>query len=243
MKNEFYKKINIYLPQEVYLDFSNQAEENGVTKSKLIRQWLQNDFCKITLSKNLTHQNYTSYSFQLDKRDYALLKKYTDLFQISINTFFTFLIRQNSKSKQELTVSQSNLSQKQEYIQNIYKKAFQSNTLRSYVNLGLAHRTFPNNGEIYNDIQQYYSSTIVREIIDNSFISKNIASKFKRKTNFEFAIDSQILNLNSLDILIFDDTVAIIDLKDINKSKIIKNTNYYKNSVKIFDTFWKTLEK
>ncbi len=120
----------------------------------------------------------------------------------------------------------------------IYQEAFKSKELRSYVNLAQVHKAFPKNSELFLKKQKQNKSPKVKEIIDNSKESINIAQKFAQTTNFQFKIAQIPVSLNAIDILIFDGKVGMVNFAEPVVGSILKNQDYYINSIALFDFLW-----
>jgi sugar-specific transcriptional regulator TrmB len=123
----------------------------------------------------------------------------------------------------------------------IYEQAFNSNELRSYVNLEEVSKTFPDNAEIFEEAQAKNGNLIVREIIDPSPRSKEMANEFTKFGNFEYKIANESLNLSSIDVLMFDNKVAMINFQESITATVIDNKDYYLNAIAIFDFVWKVI--
>ncbi|MBD3329627.1 hypothetical protein GF357_03980 [Candidatus Dojkabacteria bacterium] len=127
------------------------------------------------------------------------------------------------------------------YAQDIYTQAFSSKELCSYVSLESSHTFFPENEEKYLTIQDTKPSKQVKEIIDKSKISVEKASEYSKAPNFDFIVSPVDMNLSSVDILIFDGRVAIVNLNKKISICVLSNTSYYKNCKAIFDLMWNVL--
>ncbi len=124
----------------------------------------------------------------------------------------------------------------------IYKDAFNSVELRSYVNLGAFYKYFPENSEFYINAQKKNRSLKVKEIIDGSDESKKIAETFTQHSNFEFKTMSETMNLSAIDILLYDGKSAFINFGDNITGTVIENTDYYSSSIAIFDFIWSCIK-
>lgn len=123
----------------------------------------------------------------------------------------------------------------------IYKQAFASNELRSYVNLSAVSSIFPENTDFYNSAQKKNKALKVREIVDGSEASIKLAEKFAKSPNFKFKASPGSINLKAIDILIYDGKVAFISFKESVVGTVIENAEYFYSSVEIFDFMWEIL--
>lgn len=126
----------------------------------------------------------------------------------------------------------------------IYQEAFSAKELRSYVNLEATHEVFSDNTKLFNIIQKRNPSLIIKEIIPHSEKSIKKAKQFARKSNFQFRVTSLPINLTSIDILIYDGKVAMINFRgNTIVGSVLENNDYYYNSKIIFDFLWNNLKK
>ncbi len=125
----------------------------------------------------------------------------------------------------------------------IYREAFESKEVRSYVNLSSVYKFLPQNESIYLDSQRTVRSTIVKEIIDDSQESFEIATKFAKKTNFKFKRTNSGIIVPRIDILIYDGCVAMINFSDTITGSVMINDEYYQHQKEHFDMTWEQLEK
>lgn len=123
----------------------------------------------------------------------------------------------------------------------IYKEAFASAELRSYVNLGMMSETFPENAHFFKDISSKVKNQVVLEIVDNSEKTAKLVEDFVQTKNFKFKVADPSLNLVSMDILIYDGKVAMVNVSDTIKGTIIDNKEYYENMKSMFDFIWSRL--
>lgn len=124
----------------------------------------------------------------------------------------------------------------------IYKDAFNSVELRSYVNLGAVYKYFPENEEFYINSQKKNPSLRVKEIVDSSPDSIRIAQTFTNHTNFEYKTTKAALDLSAIDILMYDGKVAFINFGDNITGTIIENKEYYSSCVAIFELIWTIID-
>ncbi|MEP7103801.1 MAG: helix-turn-helix domain-containing protein [Candidatus Dojkabacteria bacterium] len=127
-------------------------------------------------------------------------------------------------------------------VQLIYKEAFGSKELRSYVNLAEVSKGFPDNGQLFLDAQKKSTSLVVYEILDNSDESLASAKLFSKNQNFKYKVSPMNMNLSAVDILMFDNKVALVNFKDSITGVIIDNKDYYENTKAIFDFMWNILK-
>lgn len=130
----------------------------------------------------------------------------------------------------------------QKGVQLIYKEAFSSKELRSYVNLAEVAKVFPDNSQLFLDAQKKNSDFVVYEILDNSEESLTTAKSFAKNSNFKYKAAPVNMNLSAVDILLYDNKVALINFKDSITGIIIDNKDYFQNSKAIFEFMWNILK-
>lgn len=126
---------------------------------------------------------------------------------------------------------------------NIYRNAFSSKELRSYVNLAASSKAFPENKEIFLEMQKRNKDLIVKEIVEKSQESLELAEYYKGMSNFQYKATEKIKTLSSINTLIFDGKVALINFRnDTITGIVIENDDNYETSKAIFDMLWDSLD-
>lgn len=123
----------------------------------------------------------------------------------------------------------------------IYRDAFSANELRSFVNLNEVSKAFPENSEIYLDLQTKNKDLKVYEIVDNSDESIEKAKLFAKNSNFRFKVSNTKLEVSAIDTLIYDNKVAVISYNKTISGIVIESQDYYKNYKGLFDYIWEIL--
>lgn len=124
----------------------------------------------------------------------------------------------------------------------IYREAFSAKELRSYVNLAATSKIFPENKQLFLDLQKKNKDLKVWEIVEKSPESVELAEYYKHYSNFQFRSTEKIKSLSSINMLIFNRKVALINFKNENiTGVIIENEDYYETSKVIFEMLWETL--
>ena len=123
----------------------------------------------------------------------------------------------------------------------IYKEAFESKELRSYVNLAATSKVFPENKEFFLNAQKKNHDLKVWEIVEKSPESLELAKMYELSANFKFKSTEKISTLSSLNTLIYDGKVALINFKDSITGVVIQNKDYFEMSKLIFEMLWGSL--
>ncbi len=128
-----------------------------------------------------------------------------------------------------------------EGVQLIYKEALASKELRSYANLGQITSVLPDNAKLFEEAQKNNSNLIIKEIVDESEVTKQFAQQFAKNSRYAFKVHRGEIKFTAIDTLIYDNHVAIIHLKDKLTGVVINNIDYYENTKTIFDFVWSIL--
>lgn len=123
----------------------------------------------------------------------------------------------------------------------IYEDALSSKELRSYVNLEIVSKVFPENSDMFVNAQKRNTELKIWEIIDSSQKSKELASTFSQSDKYFYKFTKPGISLTAADVLIFDNKVAIVNVKEKTSGFVITNSDYYENSKAIFDFVWQNL--
>jgi HTH-type transcriptional regulator, sugar sensing transcriptional regulator len=128
-------------------------------------------------------------------------------------------------------------------VKKIYEEALNSNELRSYVRVEESTQIFPDNITIYSDALKRNPKLTIKEIVYYSPFSKHRGLEALAKNErYVYKLMPKDLKLDSEDILIYDDKVAIINYSGrIITSMVLQNRDYYNNSLELFDFIWKVL--
>ncbi len=116
----------------------------------------------------------------------------------------------------------------------LYKEAFSSNQLHTYVDLGVTSKIFPKNRHIYFEAKSLNPSGVTYEIVKTS--CANLAKVYARKSNFKFKAVNDIPSESN--ILLFNNKVVFINLANLGRSLIIDDYDFYQVSVRNFQIMW-----
>lgn len=126
-----------------------------------------------------------------------------------------------------------------ELVQNIYAEAFKSNELCSFVNLEATSLVFPNNKDLF--IESHRSADhVVKEIVEDSALSRKMAETFEKTSNFQFKVTDQ-MNFSSVNTLIYDEQIVLINLKGGVTATVIRNKDYYEVMKNMFNMLWEAM--
>ena len=130
----------------------------------------------------------------------------------------------------------------------IYEEALRANELRTYVNLTeLYNLLTPNNIKLENDLfEKALSSNPTLKIFELIAETPDVVKKFNlddtsKNERYTYKLMPDDVGLTSPGILLYDNSVAIINGKETLTSVILRNTEYYINSKKLFDLIWRLL--
>lgn len=125
----------------------------------------------------------------------------------------------------------------------IYKDALQSSELRSYFNLHAQQATFPENEKLFTDAVKKNRKMKILEIVEDTEESRLVMLSNAKNSGYFYKFFPPGLKLLATDILIYNGHVAIINVEDKNNISgiVLKNSDYYNNSVQMFDLLWRLL--
>jgi len=129
-------------------------------------------------------------------------------------------------------------------VKKIYEEALKSEELRTYFNNKVIKKALPENEKLFLSALKRNTKIKLKEIVQNTLGSKELAMDFLRKqgTNrcfYKFLPEG--VSLSTTNILIYEGTVAIIDVRNQISGVILKNQNYFESSKEIFDLLWRLL--
>lgn len=159
-----------------------------------------------------------------------------------VNTLNNLIPKRSSVSKDEIKYYKGLHG-----IASLYKKILKTNELRSYVDYDTVIKTLPENDKIFYNAFHNNTSLKMFEIIQDTNASRNKKYNFLIKNSnhprFKYKFLPKNIVLEASDTIIFDEKVAIINIKDRNNlsAVLLSNQDYYKNSVQLFDLLWKLL--
>ncbi|CAG1020244.1 hypothetical protein DOJK_00200 [Patescibacteria group bacterium] len=127
-------------------------------------------------------------------------------------------------------------------VQMIYTEALRAQELRSYANIQKIFEVFPDNSEIFRQAHITNKDLKLWEIVENSEVAKEYASKYAEKDRYHYKLSPVLFTAGALDILIYDGKVAVITVKEGVTGVVISNKDYYNNTAAVFDFVWSALD-
>jgi len=122
----------------------------------------------------------------------------------------------------------------------VYKDIVKANEIRSYVNSIEINRIFPENFSLFSKAHEQNKQMKMWEIIKKPPEIKTYIDSMDLSRYF-IKIVPKTINLSIIDNLIYDDKVAIINVKKNPTAIVITNKEYYENSKAIFDFVWEMI--
>jgi sugar-specific transcriptional regulator TrmB len=126
-------------------------------------------------------------------------------------------------------------------IKTIYEEALKSKELRSYANLAIMEKVFPENLYIFTNGFRKNLDLKIYEIVEDSASSRKQTQFSSKNNRYFYKFLPSDIKLSATDILIYDNKVAIINVQNKITGMIIKNPEYYINSKQLFDLNWRML--
>jgi hypothetical protein len=128
---QIYKKININISEQIYKRFSNFSNKKGLSKAKVLRNWLKDELTELKITRVSLEETQVSYSINLNKADYTLLRQATKEFQTSMNHYICNLIINNTKHEDHHKKAKSFLDPVYS-IQNLWKSGEMKKIIEIY---------------------------------------------------------------------------------------------------------------
>jgi sugar-specific transcriptional regulator TrmB len=128
-----------------------------------------------------------------------------------------------------------------ESVKTIYTDALSGSGLRSFVNLSLASKIFPENHELFVDRVRNDKDFEIFEIFESTQVEQ-YKSSVGSSTNFHYKYAPNILKIFASDILIYNGKVAVVALKENVSGMIMENMEYFEFSKGMFDYIWETIQ-
>lgn len=129
-------------------------------------------------------------------------------------------------------------------VQKIYKEALAANELRSYVNIAIMYDYIPSNSLLFANALKNNTHLKMYELIEDSVISREQVAFQKENAKHEryfYKFLPKDVKLTAADTLIYDGNVAIINVGKEISGVVFQNTDHYKNSKSLFDSYWSML--
>jgi sugar-specific transcriptional regulator TrmB len=120
----------------------------------------------------------------------------------------------------------------------VYAEALKSNELKSYVNLAKVLEKLPDNSDLFIDALKKNKGLKIYEILDNSEVTQEYTPEFSKFKNYEYKYTSKSLELSAVDILMYDNKVAVVNVDEGLSAIVIEDPAYYSNSTAIFNFIW-----
>lgn len=125
-------------------------------------------------------------------------------------------------------------------VQQVYNDVLRAKEMRSYVNAKEIAKVFPDNMKRFISTHQKRKDMMIWEILNKSSIVEEYARNMA-SGRYCYKFIPPLLNLSTIDHIIYDGKVAIINIRENPTGMIITNKDYYDNAKAIFDYVWNTL--
>jgi HTH-type transcriptional regulator, sugar sensing transcriptional regulator len=126
-------------------------------------------------------------------------------------------------------------------VKKIYEEALKAKELRSYVDISKIFEVLPENYTLFSSAFKNNPHMQMFELVENSSESKKYVDGFNNMKNHFAKLLPEDTRLTAQDILIYDNNVAIINLKDDINGLVLHNTDLYNNFKLLFDFIWKII--
>jgi sugar-specific transcriptional regulator TrmB len=126
-------------------------------------------------------------------------------------------------------------------VRKIYEEILQAKEIRSYVNVEQIAEVFPDNFQLFNNAFKNNPDMTMFEIVEDSPQARTYIETASQKDKYFQKILPQGMKITAQDIVIYDNQVAIIHLKENTNGIVLRNTDLYNNFKLIFDFIWNIL--
>ncbi len=127
-------------------------------------------------------------------------------------------------------------------VKTIYEEALNAHELRSYVNFEILRKAFPENETLFPEALQRNKQLKIYEFLEDTVPSRKILEEFidanKSQDRYFYKFLPQEIKLSSVDTLIYDGKVAIINVQQQLTGVVLQNRDYFNNSKVLFDLMW-----
>ncbi len=124
----------------------------------------------------------------------------------------------------------------------VYTEALKTKELRSYVNFAKVTQELPDNTALFLDALKKNKSLKIFEIVDSSEVTQEFTPEFAKFKNYQHKVTTKSLELSAVDILMYDNKVAVVNFDGGLSAVVIEDPAYYSNSIAIFNFIWGILE-
>lgn len=125
-------------------------------------------------------------------------------------------------------------------VHTIYVEALKANEVFSFANLSEIEVTFPENLMLFYNAFIQNPRLALYELLEDSPQSRKLTAIQSNNKKFFYKFLPTDIKVSSVDTLIYDGKVAVINTNKITGT-VIQNLAYYNNSVALFKYIWKTL--
>jgi sugar-specific transcriptional regulator TrmB len=129
-------------------------------------------------------------------------------------------------------------------VKKIYEDALKEKILCSYANQAIMHDALPDNMELFEDAIKNNKNIKIFEIVEDSTSSRReveLQSKDIKYKRLFYRLLPKDVKLSAADTLIYNNKVAIINVGKQITGVVLHNSDYYKNTKAIFDSYWNML--
>lgn len=127
-----------------------------------------------------------------------------------------------------------------EEVRLIYDDIIKSKEIRSYANLVEVEKIFPENMQKFITAHEKNLDMCIWEIMEDSAETRKYASEMQSK-RFSCRLTTKQLHLASIDYLLYDGKVAVIEATKGISGIVIENENFYQNAKAIHQFVWNSL--
>lgn len=126
-------------------------------------------------------------------------------------------------------------------VRKIYEDILKAKEQRSFVDSTKIAEIFPDNFKLFINAFKHNPEMKMFEIFQDSSITDDFLKILSQQKNYAYKSLPKGMKLNTQDIIIYDNKVAIISFQNNLSGVVLQNRDLYNNFKLIFDLIWKML--
>lgn len=130
-------------------------------------------------------------------------------------------------------------------VKKIYEDALKAKELRTYFNIEIIKEALPDNEMLFFEALKNNKAIKIFELFQDTTVVRSKLENFPvvsiKHERYCYKFLPKGITLSASDVLIYDGTVAIINVRNQISGIVLQNSDYYNNSKELFDLIWKVL--
>lgn len=126
-------------------------------------------------------------------------------------------------------------------VQMIYEDVLRATNVRTYANVAEIAETFPENMYLFIQSAKKNPKKKIWEIMEDSAATRMYKASIASYRNIQCKLATKQINLASIDYIMYDGKIAVIEATEGINGLVIEDNNLYKNAVAIHKVVWESL--